>query len=268
MSIIKEIITDHIQHRSQIFKLAIADLKKTYSGSVLGWSWAVIRPAILIFVFWFAFSFGLRKGGDVNGYPFFLWLISGMIPWYYMRDMITGGAGSIRRYKYLVTKIKYPVSTIPTFVNLALTGAHIGLVVLMIVIFMGFGYMPTVYYLQIPFYMLLMLMFFNAWGLFAGVLSTVSRDFYNLVKSLVTALFWMSGILYDANTIDNDIIRKVLLFNPATIAANGYRDIFINHVWFWENWSPVINFLIVYAVMQILAFWAYKKLKKDIPDIL
>ena len=112
MNIIKEIVTDHIKHRSQIFKLAIADLKKTYSGSVLGWSWAVIRPAILIFVFWFAFSFGLRKGGDVNGYPFFLWLISGMIPWYYMRDMIIGGAGSIRRYKYLVTKIKYPVSTI------------------------------------------------------------------------------------------------------------------------------------------------------------
>ena len=170
MNIIKEIVTDHIKHRSQIFKLAIADLKKTYSGSVLGWSWAVIRPAILIFVFWFAFSFGLRKGGDVNGYPFFLWLISGMIPWYYMRDMIIGGAGSIRRYKYLVTKIKYPVSTIPTFVNLALMVSHIGLVILMILIYMGFGYMPTVYYLQIPFYMLLMFLFFNAWGLFAGVL--------------------------------------------------------------------------------------------------
>ena len=106
------------------------------------------------------------------------------------------------------------------------------------------------------------------WGLFAGVLSTVSRDFYNLVKSLVTALFWMSGILYDATTIDNDIIRKVLLFNPVTIAANGYRDIFINHVWFWENWSPIINFAIVYAIMQLLAVWIYKKLKKDIPDIL
>ena len=114
MNTFKEILTDHFQYRNQLVKLAKADLKKTYSGSVLGWSWALIRPSILIFVFWFAFSVGLRKGGDVDGYPFFLWLIAGMIPWFYMRDMITGGAGSIRKYKYLVTKIKFPTSTIPT----------------------------------------------------------------------------------------------------------------------------------------------------------
>ena len=150
MNTFKEIITDHFQYRTQLVKLAKADLKKTYSGSVLGWSWALIRPSILIFVFWFAFSVGLRKGGDVDGYPFFLWLIAGMIPWFYMRDMITGGAGSIRKYKYLVTKIKFPTSTIPTFVSMALMVSHIGLVVVMILIYIGFGYMPTVFYLQIP----------------------------------------------------------------------------------------------------------------------
>ena len=161
MNTFKEILTDHFQYRNQLVKLAKADLKKTYSGSVLGWSWALIRPSILIFVFWFAFSVGLRKGGDVDGYPFFLWLIAGMIPWFYMRDMITGGAGSIRKYKYLVTKIKFPTSTIPTFVSMALMVSHIGLVVVMMLIYIGFGYMPTVYCLQIPLYMLLMFLFFT-----------------------------------------------------------------------------------------------------------
>ena len=98
MRTLKEIIKDHIEYRRQLVQLAKADMKKAYGG-VLGMGWAIIRPAILIFVFWFAFSVGLRKGGDVEGYPFFLWLIAGMIPWFYMRDMITGGAGSIRRYK-------------------------------------------------------------------------------------------------------------------------------------------------------------------------
>ena len=268
MSTFKEILKEHIEHRAQLFKLAGADLKKTYSGSVLGWSWALIRPSILIFVYWFAFSFGLRKGGDVNGYPFFLWLIAGVIPWYFMRDSITGGAGSIRRYKYLVTKIKFPVCTIPTFVNMALLVSHTGLVVIMIAIYMLFGHMPTIYYLQIPFYMLLMFLFFSAWGLFGGVLSSVSRDFFNLVKSLVTALFWMSGILYDATKINSHAIRSVLMFNPVTIIVNGYRDALINQVWFWERTTELRNFAIVFAVMAILAVWAYGRLKKDIPDIL
>lgn len=242
-------------------------MKKAYGG-VLGMGWAIIRPAILICVFWFAFSVGLRKGGDVEGYPFFLWLIAGMIPWFYMRDMITGGAGSIRRYKYLVTKIKFPVSTIPTFVSMGNLATHAGLVVLMIGIFLLFGYRPTIYYLQIPLYMILMFLFFTAWGLFSGVLSSISRDFLNLVKSLTQALFWMSGILYDANGIDQQWIRNILLFNPVTIVVNGYRNALIYHKWFWEDWQQLVNFAIVYAVMLLLAVWVYRKLKKDIPDVL
>ena len=235
---------------------------------MLGMGWAIIRPAILIFVFWFAFSVGLRKGGDVEGYPFFLWLIAGMIPWFYMRDMITGGAGSIRRYKYLVTKIKFPVSTIPTFVSMGSLATHAGLVVLMIGIFLLFGYRPTIYYLQIPLYMILMFLFFTAWGLFSGVLSSISRDFLNLVKSLTQALFWMSGILYDANGIGQQWIRNILLFNPVTIVVNGYRNALIYQKWFWEDWQQLVNFAIVYAVMLLLAVWVYRKLKKDIPDVL
>lgn len=267
MRTLKEIIKDHIEYRRQLVQLAKADMKKAYGG-VLGMGWAIIRPAILIFVFWFAISVGLRKGGDVEGYPFFLWLIAGMIPWFYMRDMITGGAGSIRRYKYLVTKIKFPVSTIPTFVSMGSLATHAGLVVLMIGIFLLFGYRPTIYYLQIPLYMILMFLFFTAWGLFSGVLSSISRDFLNLVKSLTQALFWMSGILYDANGIDQQWIRNILLFNPVTIVVNGYRNALIYQKWFWEDWQQLVNFAIVYAVMLLLAVWVYRKLKKDIPDVL
>ena len=267
MRTLKEIIKDHIEYRRQLVQLAKADMKKAYGG-VLGMGWAIIRPAILIFVFWFAFSVGLRKGGDVEGYPFFLWLIAGMIPWFYMRDMITGGAGSIRRYKYLVTKIKFPVSTIPTFVSMGSLATHAGLVVLMIGIFLLFGYRPTIYCLQIPLYMILMFLFFTAWGLFSGVLSSISRDFLNLVKSLTQALFWMSGILYDANGIGQQWIRNILLFNPVTIVVNGYRNALIYQKWFWEDWQQLANFAVVYAVMLLLAVWVYRKLKKDIPDVL
>ena len=36
-----EIIKDHISYKQQIFKLAKADLAKTYRGAALGWSWAL-----------------------------------------------------------------------------------------------------------------------------------------------------------------------------------------------------------------------------------
>ena len=53
---LKNVIKDHIEYRQQIFKLAKADLVKTYRGAALGWAWAIIKPAVTIFVYLFAFS--------------------------------------------------------------------------------------------------------------------------------------------------------------------------------------------------------------------
>ena len=113
-----------------------------------------------------------------------------------------------------------------------------------------------------------MFLFFTAWGLFAGVLSAMSRDFLNLVKALTTALFWISGVIYDANSVHVEWIRQILLFNPVTLIANGYRNCFIYKQWFWETPGEMRNFVIVYAVMILLSVWAYRKLHRDIPDVL
>ena len=114
----------------------------------------------------------------------------------------------------------------------------------------------------------MMFLFFTCWGLFSGVLSAISKDFLNLVKAMTTALFWMSGIIYNANGIDQEWIKNILLFNPITLIANGYRNCFIYKQWFWETPQELLNFAIVYLIMIILAVRSYRKLRKDIPDVL
>lgn len=266
-SLIK-IIKEHIEYRQQIFKLAKADIVKTYRGAALGWSWAIIKPAVTIFVYWFAFSIGLRAGKDVNGFPFFLWLISGLIPWFYMNDMLTQGTDSIRKYSYLVTKMKFPVSTIPTFVSISKLMIHLILLVIMMIIFILMGYPPTVYAIQLPFYILLNFIFFTVFSLFSSLLSAISKDFSNLVKSFITAIFWLSGILWNANTIEIEWIKKMLMLNPVTYLVEGYRNCFINQVWFFEQPKRLIYFAVVLLVMLVLSIWVYKKLRKEIPDVL
>lgn len=268
MKTLIEILKEQFIYRKQIWKLAVSDLVKTYSGAALGWAWAVISPAVTLFVYWFAFSVGMRGGRDVDGYPYFLWLTTGMVPWFYVRSMLTGGASSLRRYTYLITKIKYPISTIPTFVNLSSFFVHLVLMAIVVALYLAFGYMPDLYWLQLPFYMVLGFVFFNIWGLFAGILSSFSRDFLNLVRSLTTALLWMSGILYSVNTINTDWIRFVMLLNPITVIINGYRNCFIYKQWFWEVPNELFNYVLVTSVLCVLAVWAYKKLRKDIPDVL
>ena len=268
MNTLKKILTDHYTYRRQIWKLALTDLKKEYKGALLGPFWLFLKPAIRIFVYYFAFAIGLRQGAPVEGYPKFLWLLAGLIPWFYMQSMIPGGSSSLRRYTYLITKIKYPISTIPTFVNLSEFLIHMMLVGATIVIFCAFGYMPDIYLLQLPVYMLLAFLFLNFWGLFSSLLGVISKDYSNLIKSFITALFWLSGIMWNPDTIGNELVRKLLNLNPVTFLVNGFRNCFINKIWFWEQPKRLIYFLIITVIFLILAIATYKKLRKDIPDVL
>ena len=268
MNSIRMIIDEHKLLGNQIFKLAKSDLIKTYRASALGWAWALVKPAVRIFVFWFAFSVGMRAGKPVEGYPYILWLMAGFLPWFYMQDMLNGGAGCIRKNKHLVTKMKFPVSVIPTFVSFSHLYVHWVLLAINIVIFVLAGHMPDIYYLQIPFYMLLMFMFFTIWALFAGLLSAISKDFQNLVKSITTAIFWMSGVMYNVDRIHNHAARILLKFNPITVISSGYRKVFIYKEWFWEDPVELGCFFVTFTIFVLLALWAYRRLRKEVPDVL
>ena len=142
------------------------------------------------------------------------------------------------------------------------------LIAIVIIIFMAFGYMPDVYLLQLPVYMILAFLFLNFWGLFSSLLGVISKDYSNLVKSFITALFWLSGIMWNPETVHNATVKKLLNLNPVTFLVNGFRNCFINKVWFWEQPKRLIYFLIITIVLLVLAIATYKKLRKDIPDVL
>ena len=260
------------EHRSmgwvRIFRLAKSDLIRLYRGAALGWAWALVKPIMTLFVFYFGIRVGLRHGGNVNGMPYFLWQLAGFLPWFYMRRLIPGGAGCIRKYSHLVTKMKFPVSTIPTFVNLSELMVHLVLLSMTLITFLCFGCKPDLYLLQIPVYMVMMVASFTTWSLFAGMLGAMSKDFLNLIKSLSTAIFWMSGIIYDVNEIHNRYIRTLLKLNPVTFISSGYRNVFIYKKWIIQDKIGLACYFISLTATMLGAIWAYKRLRKEIPDVL
>jgi teichoic acid transport system permease protein len=273
MKLLFNIIKDHIVWLPKLLQLAKADIVKTYKGAAFGWSWALVKPAMNIFVFWFVFQIGLGFRDGTGGAGYLLWLMAGLMPWFYMTEAITNTANSLRQYSFLVTKMKFPIATIPTFVNFSKLFIHILLMIITIVFFMLMGQMPTIYYLQIPFYMLLTFIFFSIWGILSSMLTAVSRDFFNLVEAFVQVLFWLSGVLWSVEGLLGQVghhprLYAVLMFNPVTFLVTGYRNAMIENIWFWEHPEKLGAFGIVTFVLLTLALLAYNKLYKEVPDIL
>ena len=262
------ILKENLRFLKQTVKLSVSELIKTYKGAALGPLWAVLKPSFLIFVYWFTFKYGFRKAGDVYRHPFVLWLIIGNLPWIYISDTISGGAGSIRANKHFVTKMPFPMSTIMTFVSLSKLYVHTALLGLVAVILLANGYKIDRYWLQLLYYMPMMFLYFTAASWFTAPLSAVSKDFLNLVKSVITGLFWVSGILWDSYSMNPGPAKVLVLMNPIHYFVNGYRNTFLFKRWFFETSFETMAFLIVLSLTMGIGSKVYIKLKNDIADVL
>ena len=263
-----DIIKEHLNNISLLINLSTIDLIKTYKNSRFSFLWAIFKPTIKILTYYFMLVIGLKVSKDVLGYPYLIWLILGMIPWFYMNDILYQGSESIRKYSYIVTKMKFPISIIPTFSSLSRFFIHIILIILMILIFILSGYSLNIYILQLPIYMLFTFIFFTVLNQCLSLISSVSKDFLNAIKSSVFVLFSISGVLWDISFIDNPILKTILSLNPITFLINGYRNCFIKNTWFWEEPYNLLFFVFLTIVLIFLAGLCYKKFKKIIPDLL
>lgn len=261
------IIKDNWQWRKQIGRLAKFELIKQSRGAVLGWFWLFAKPLIFIAVFWFALDIGLRAGRDMDP-PYFLWLISGVIPWFFMRDVLNKGTDVLHRYSYLVTKIKFPLSGISTLNILSIATIHLGLVLVLLVLYFAFGMQLDLYLIQIPVLIIIMILFFNMVSILTSQISAISKDFKNLITSIVTPLFWLSGIIFNVADLEIEWIKSILLFNPITFFASSYRDALYYKTWIWEEPLALLCFGAVFLATLIVMLLVYKRLNKEVPDVL
>ena len=269
-----DIIHEHRHFGKQILLLAKNELIKTYKGAVIGPFWAVVKPMFTLFVYWFAFSIGLRNEGNVHvmihgerlDFARFLFMFVGFIPWFFINDSILMGSKSIRVNSQFVTKVSFPVSTIMTYTLLSRLFVSLILSAFMY-LYVLFVKGPSIYNIQFFFYCPFMFLFFLVLTWSTAPMSAISRDFQNAIVSIMAGIFWLSGIVYDSYGLKG-IFRKIMLFNPINFFANGYRNAFLYDRWFFEYKTELVIILAEFVGLLALGVFNYKRLRKKLPDVL
>lgn len=253
--------------RRQIWNLAKMDLVKTYRGAALGWFWLFARPAMYIFVFWFTLSLGMRSGHPVADKPYLLWLASGVLPWFLMQSMIGTGGDVYRRYSYLVNRIRFPLSVISTFYVLSLLIILAVEMVLIVAACLVFRVPLTLKVLQVPLLLLVMFIWWTAFSIAASPVSAMSKDFANLLRTLSTPLFWLSGIIFKLESLPA-AIQHVMWINPVAWFVQSFRDCFVFDTWVWSRTGQFSVFCVVFVITLVLAVRNYRRLREEVPDVL
>jgi len=248
--------------------MAKVGLTKRYSGSSLGVFWSVVKPAIFVGVFWFAVTIGIRGNKPVEGAPYILWLLPGIMAWFYIQDSLQIGGASIRSNSHLVTKMVYPVETIPLSEVLSLFFVHMMLMLLVVAIYVFTGFGLSVYFLQLPYYILCCFAFTLVSAQLLSALTAVSSDVLHLVKSTMQMLLWLSPILWSIHKIDSSFLRRLIMLSPITYLVEGYRNAFVYNKWFFMQWEYAAYFWGLMIVLTLFSSFLFSRLQRDFADVL
>lgn len=249
-----------------ILQFSLDDFKNKYAGSVLGVSWAFLQPMLVIFIYWFVFQFGFRSR-PVENLPFILWLISGLISWFFISDSITNATGSMIEYNYLVKKVLFNVSILPFVKVLSVLFVHSFLLLFTIVVFCIFGYWPDLYYLQLFYYMLYMVILVSGISYLTAALYVFFKDLMQIISILLQLSFWMSPFVWDFSILSEGL-QNLLKLNPMYYIVTGYRNIFVYKIGFWEDWTSVLYYWVVALLVLFLGIRTFSKLKPHFADVL
>lgn len=264
--IIINFIKDIYRNRYLLWSLVKNDIKQQYLGSYLGILWAFIQPIVTILVMWFVFQVGFKASG-VEGVPFILWLSAGMIPWFFISEAISKGTNVIVEYSYLVKKIVFRVSLLPLIKIFSALFIHLFFIFFLAIMFFIYGYKPSIYWLQIPFYTLCAIFFSIGIVYITASINVFFKDMGQIIAMILQILFWATPIFWTTKLVPKSYVWIIEL-NPFYYIIEGYRNSFIYHRWFWETYHLTFYFLIISVFTFVVGVVIFKKLKPHFADVL
>lgn len=262
ISELTEFPMDVIKNKTLIIKLGKNDFKTKYSGSYFGIVWAFVQPICQILVFWFVFEVGLRSGG-IDDVPFVLWLMAGLIPWFYFSESWQTATNAFMDYSYLVKKVVFNINILPVVKIISAFFVHCFFVIFMLLVYCAYDKFPDFYTIQILYYTFAMSALVLSLSLITSSLIVFFKDLGQFMNIILQFGMWLTPIMWHIEPIP-----WFFKLNPMYYIVQGYRNSLINKVPFYNDITQMIYFWFVTFVFFVIGSVLLKRLKPHFADVL
>lgn len=258
-----------------ICKLARNDFKQKFAGSFLGVIWAFVQPVVTVLVYWVVFEKALNVGaqGTKEGIlaPFVIWLCAGIVPWFYFSEVMNSGSNCLYDYSFLVKKVVFQIRTLPVVKAVSSLFVHLFFVIFTIVLLICYGYKPSLYWLQIFYYLLAMMVLTIGFIYITSALAVFFRDILQIVNILLSVGIWATPIMWNYDALSATMPRwlSILLqLNPMYYITSGYRNSLIYSKGFWESPGLSLYYWVFTLLVLFIGVKLFKKLQPQFADVL
>ncbi|AIG65719.1 ABC transporter permease [Weissella tructae] len=243
MKDLRQVLQEIGQHLEIAVRLARFNIASRWADNYLGSLWNYLEPCMYIGTYFVIFGLGMY-GGTINGQPYILWLLIGIVPWYFVKGSFSRGLTSIKSQLGMLTKTKFPMSIAPVVPMIEEFRRFIIMLVMSIGVMFLFGVVPTVSWLQLGYAIFAMWAFLLGLNLLTSTLTLLVPDFQTAANAVFRLAFFISGVIinFDARSMPETVVvilkmmpfyqiidnfRASLLFNQSVFHNP------LNTVFFW-----------------------------------
>ncbi len=245
--------------------LAWRDVAVQYKQTIIGASWAIVRPALTltIFVVLFQHVAKISSQGDA---PYPLLVMAGILPWFLFSTILTNSSNSLVQNSNLISKIYFPRIIVP------IASATVGIVDFCVTLILLAGLMtyyavyPTSRMLAIPLILCLTLICAIGPALLLAALNVRYRDFRFIVPFIVQFGLYVSPVGFPASAIPEAWL-PIYSLNPMVGIIEGFRWALIPSIANFPT-SALLTTTMVSSIIFLIGMRYFRSVEKSFADVI
>lgn len=224
-----EYLQDLWRRREFAMALGLGNLKARNASTSLGLLWWVLNPLLLGAVYFLVFGVFFQRNEPGR---FLVYLLSGMFPFHFTAQSMTGGANSIIQNAKLLANLRFPRLLLPisTLIE-AVVGFLASLVVLLVIVSVAGTVVPDAQFFTfrlayLPLIIIIHLVFNLGLGAITARMAVPFRDINNLLPYVNRIWLYTTPIIWPLELLDdlNPVLVSLVQFNPMFDIVGLYRS--------------------------------------------
>jgi lipopolysaccharide transport system permease protein len=212
------------QYKDLLYLLVLRDLTVIYKQTVLGFSWAIIRPFFAMVVF--SVVFGRLAKVPSDGIPYPIFSYAALLPWTYFSTALTASTQSLITQANVFTKVYFPRLFIPMTPTLSKL-ADFGIAFLLLAGMMVYYHvLPNRNIIFLPFLILVLIIAASGFGIWLSALAIQYRDVKHAIDFLIQFMLFGAPVVWPASLIPQKY-RLLYGLYPMAGIIEGFRSALI-----------------------------------------
>jgi len=263
---------DIFKYKDLIFQLAFRDLKLLYRRPFLGFLWMLVIPLTTAIIYKILFSDFMHASS--GKYPFFIHLLTALLPWNYFAASVSQSSTRILASKKIIGQMSFPKYLLPLSTVLVNLIIFLPTLIVLMGSLIAFKVSLSAWIVFLPAVVLIQTCLIIGVSFIVSSLQVIYRDTEYFIQIFITALFFLTPGVYTLSDLTgraNPILVKIYMLNPLVGILNLYRIVLIKG--YWSDLPGEVNFLntFVYPVLWavfilFLGYYVFKKYEKSFFD--